>query len=100
MRYHGIPITFAVLIAAVVPNVFVPNLAQAADAMANLTWIVVERCGENAAAENAELRKGFDRQTQLTTENSHIVGHAHTVCKRDSSAATRPISRSRSERAR
>ena len=36
-----------------------------------------------AATKNAELRKGFDRQTQLTIENSHIVGHDHTVRKRD-----------------
>jgi hypothetical protein len=77
MQHSTLRIGFACLIAAV------GSTAARSEPLADGTWTVIERCGENTVTKDAKLKQGFDRQTQLVVDKGHIVGHDRTVRKRD-----------------
>ena len=60
MKYSGMQIWFAALITATTSQIV--NAAQAT--LADGAWIVIERCGENPRAQDAELKRGFDRRSR------------------------------------
>lgn len=76
-RRFGIRLGTACLIAAALPH------AADAATLADGTWLVIERCGENSATKDPKLKPGYDRQTQLSVDKGHISGHDRAVRKRD-----------------
>ena len=52
------------------------------------TWIVVERCGENTRAQNAQQKAPFDRRTELVIDKNHIAGHDRNVAPRGGEVTT------------
>ena len=77
MQHSILRIGFACLIAAV------GSTAARSEPLADGTWTVIERCGENTVTKNPKLKQGFDRQTQMVVDKGHIAGHDRTVRKRD-----------------
>ena len=82
-RHFGKRLSMACLIAAVFPNA-----APAAGTLADGTWLIVERCGDNNATKDPKLKPGYDRQTQLLVDKGHISGHDRTVRPRDGAVTT------------
>jgi hypothetical protein len=77
-RHFGKRLSMACLIAAVLPHA-----GHAAATLADGTWLVIERCGDNSLTKDPKLKAGYDRQTQLSVDKGHISGHDRTVRKRD-----------------
>lgn len=78
MQYLGMRVWLAGLISITAAHVAVAEPATLNDGI----WIVIERCGENAHAQNAEQKRPFDRRTELLIDKSHIADHDRNVAAR------------------
>jgi hypothetical protein len=63
-------------------------VAVAEPALNDGTWIVIERCGENTHAQNAQQKAPFDRRTELVIEKNHVTGHDRTVAAKGGEVTT------------
>src|SRR5258707_13813516 len=81
-RNFGKGLSLACLVAAAFPGV-----AHAAT-LADGTWLVIERCGDNNLTKDPKLKPGYDRQTQLSVEKGRISGHDRSVRDRDGAVTT------------
>lgn len=84
MQYRVLRVWFAGLIGITAAHVAVAEPATLNDG----TWIVIERCGENTHAQNAQQKAPFDRRTELVVDKNHIDGHDRTVAAKGGEVTT------------